>query len=254
MLALFATIGLGGVVTAWSRDWWESPPVTAWPASLGALLLFLVSAIWHEMGHAAALARRGYPPGRMGLGVMVVIPVLFVDVTAIGLLPPPRRISVNAAGVCFQAGLGGMYVFMGESAGGGWFRDAGQLAAGSVLAAILWSLWPFIRSDGYWLAADLLGVPGLDRPLSSRTTRVARLGVLAHRIANLIFIVAIATVIPGALGTRLVGAGPPGIAIAVLVTGLVWWGAVVRTMRLAATIRRDFLVRPKSPPACPPPR
>ncbi len=37
------------------------------------------------------------------------------------------------------------------------------LAGSSALLAVAWSLFPFIRSDGYWLLCDLLGMDDLDR-------------------------------------------------------------------------------------------
>jgi len=135
------------------------------PASVAvALPLFLATALWHELGHAAALRRHGYPAGGIGLGLLFVIPVMFCDVTAVAALPRRERLRVNLAGVAFQQAAAGL-VFL---AGGVVAGEAGaglRLAALSGLLAIGWSLLPFVRTDGYWLLCDLLGRHDLESPL-----------------------------------------------------------------------------------------
>ncbi|MGD9545948.1 MAG: hypothetical protein AB7V45_00240 [Candidatus Krumholzibacteriia bacterium] len=242
-LGLSAAVGLGGYGLAWAGGWQREWPVLHEGGLVPGLVLFLVTAVWHELGHAAALARQGYPPGRLGIGVMVVIPVLFVDVTPVALLPPRGRLVVNAAGASFQLGIGGILALAAGTCEAGWLRDASGIAAGSALGAVLWSLWPFIRSDGYWLVADLLGVGALDRPLPPEAGCRARTGILLHRATNLAFIVAAAGLVTWTAASRLGPAGPWGTAGAVLIAALVWWGAVARGFRLVGTLRRDFGTR-----------
>ncbi len=243
-LGLSAAAGLAGYGLAWGVGGWQRGlPVPHEGDLVPGLFLFLLTAVWHELGHAAALARQGYPPGRLGIGVMVVIPVLFVDVTPVALLPPRSRIPVNAAGSCFQIGMGGMLALAAGACEAGLLRNASGIAAASALAAVIWSLWPFIRSDGYWLAADLLGVGALDRPPGPQIGRRARTGILLHRVTNLAFIVAAAGLVTWTSAARLGPAGPWGTAGAVLIAALVWWGAVVRGIRLVGTLKRDFGTR-----------
>gem|GEM_PF-1792055 len=244
-LGLAAAAGLAGYGLAWAGGWQRGWPVLHEGGLAPGLVLFLVTAVWHELGHAAALARQGYPPGRLGIGVMVVIPVLFVDVTPVALLPPRGRLVVNAAGACFQLGIGGILALAAGTCEAGWLRDASGIAAGSALAAVLWSLWPFIRSDGYWLVADLLGVGALDRPPGPQIGRRARTGILIHRVTNLAFIVAAGGLVTWTAGERLGPAGPWGTAGAVLIAALVWWGAIARGVRLVGTLKRDFGTKPR---------
>jgi len=58
---LAGAAGTGGTVWGLAENG-AGGPVT-WPA---VLALFLATAVWHELGHAAALRRGGYPPGGIG--------------------------------------------------------------------------------------------------------------------------------------------------------------------------------------------
>lgn len=177
-----AVVGPGHVGFSWDLG-------TA-AAGLG---LFLLTAIWHELGHAAALARSGYPPGGIGVGVLFVIPVLFADVTAVGVLPRAGRIRVDVSGTIFQLGLGGVFMAL---AGWSIFAPALVLAASSALLAISWSLFPFIRSDGYWLLCDLLGLVDLDRPPSKPMSKLLRVFLVGYQLTNAAFLLLIGVYFP----------------------------------------------------------
>lgn len=184
-LAAMASFGVAGYLGL-GRIFDQSPEVgSIGRAVLPALLFFLVTALWHEFGHAAALANEGYPPGGIGAGLLFVVPVLFADVTSIGALSRSGRTRVDIAGVGFQLGLGGLLFALGSLIPGA--RTAGLLA----LFAVVWSLLPFIRSDGYWLLCDLLGVPDLERPLLERQSWLLTGFLVAFRLANIAFLLAV---------------------------------------------------------------
>ena len=159
--------------------------------------LFLLTAVWHELGHATALARSGYPPGGIGAGVLFVIPVLFADVTAVGALPRAGRIRVDVSGVVFQLAMGGVLMALA-----GWFKtvpsyaSALTLAGSSALLAISWSLFPFIRSDGYWLLCDLLGLDDLDRPPAKPISKWLRVFLVGYQLVNAVFLLMIGVYFP----------------------------------------------------------
>ena len=159
--------------------------------------LFLLTAVWHELGHATALARSGYPPGGIGAGVLFVIPVLFADVTAVGALPRAGRIRVDVSGMIFQLGAGGTLMALA-----GWCKTAPvcasalTLAGSSALLAISWSLFPFIRSDGYWLLCDLLGLDDLDRPPSKPISKGLRVFLTGYQLTNAAFLLMIGVYFP----------------------------------------------------------
>ena len=181
---LFAGGGLGSGQVGFSLD------LGGAAAGLG---LFLLTAVWHELGHAAALARSGYPPGGIGAGVLFVIPVLFADVTAMGALERGGRIRVDVSGTIFQLGLGGTFMAL---AGWNIFAPIMMLAASSALLAISWSLFPFIRSDGYWLLCDLLGLEDLDRPPSKPISKRLRVFLVGYQITNAAFLLVVGVYFP----------------------------------------------------------
>ncbi len=168
--------------------------------------LFLLTAVWHELGHASALARSGYPPGGIGAGALFVIPVLFADVTAVGVLSRAGRIRVDISGTIFQLGLGGVFMALA-----GWnlfvpaLAPALALAASSALLAISWSLFPFIRSDGYWLLCDLLGLVDLDRPPSKPISKPLRVFLIGYQLTNAAFLLLIGVYFPFRMIGLLIG-------------------------------------------------
>ena len=191
-LAGLAALGMAGYL---APGLIVQPPASATFGSvLPALLLFLATALWHEFGHAAALAREGYPPGGIGAGLLFVIPVLFADVTAIGALSKAGRARVDLAGVCYQFGLGGILFFAGV-----WI-PAARTASLFALFAVAWSLLPFIRSDGYWLLCDLLGVSNLNAPVLPGRSRGLRVFLGLFRLANAAFLVLVVWVVARRVG------------------------------------------------------
>lgn len=148
-LAFLAASGL--VAVACLRPW-----DVAGGFSGPALLLFAAGALLHELGHAAALRREGYAPGPVGVGVFVIVPVLFADVSAVRLLRRAARVRVDLAGPAFQAGAAGALAVVAAAGDRAVAAHAGA-AAVATLAAIGWSLLPLARSDGTWALRDALG-------------------------------------------------------------------------------------------------
>jgi hypothetical protein len=176
-----------------------------WAVGLG---LFLLTAIWHELGHAAALRREGLPAGRVGVGLLLVMPVLYCDVTLVGLLPRRGRLRVDAAGVAFQLAGGGLLFAGGVQLA--W--PPGRLAGLSALAAASWSLLPFVRTDGHWILCDLLDRCDLVAPLATSVpgAEAARdrmfwpvLPLIAYRLAYVSFLLMVAVGLPWRLVRRL---------------------------------------------------
>lgn len=134
--------------------------------SLGGFGIFaivaiaLVSALWHELGHAAACWRFGQAPGRIGFGLYLIFPSLFADVTSAWKLSPRQRVLVDTGGVYFQVILlcllaPGMAVAKSQE----WIA----LAITYNVCLIAHNLNPLFKRDGYWLISDLAGLPNLHR-------------------------------------------------------------------------------------------
>jgi putative peptide zinc metalloprotease protein len=124
---------------------------------LGVAALLTAGAVIHEMGHAAACRYGGAKPGRIGVGVYLVFPAFFTDVTDSYRLSRAGRIRTDLGGLYFNClcliGLGGAYLLTGQ----GFFL----LAAALMHFEMIQQLVPTLRFDGYFVLADVAGVPDL---------------------------------------------------------------------------------------------
>jgi putative peptide zinc metalloprotease protein len=127
----------------------------------GMLLLVFalttVSAAFHEIGHAAASRYGGALPGSMGVGLYLVWPAFYTDVTDSYRLGRGGRLRVDLGGLYFNAIFA--VATLGLWAATGW--DALLLLVPAQLLHMVFQLVPFVRFDGYHILADLTGVPNL---------------------------------------------------------------------------------------------
>ena len=144
---LFAVHGLGGGISQVLRD----------PVDLLVVLgLSLVSALFHECGHATGCRYGGARPGVIGVGIYLVWPSFFTNVT--------DSYRLSRAGL--RTDLGGLYfnlVFMLALAGI-YMATSSQvllLVIAVTHLEMLEQLPPFVRFDGYYILSDLVGVPDL---------------------------------------------------------------------------------------------
>jgi len=78
----------------------------------------------------------------------------------------------------------------------GWAGPSFRLASLAALGAVLWSLIPFMRSDGYWLLCDLMGLDDLDSAPPAWAPRPVAWFVALFRILNALFMVAVTVWLP----------------------------------------------------------
>jgi putative peptide zinc metalloprotease protein len=126
---------------------------------LTVLGLAVTSMMFHECGHAAACRYGGARPGVTGVGFYVIWPAFYTNVTDAYRLGRAGRIRTDLGGVYFNA------VFVLPLIAG--YLKTGYLP---LLAAVflihmemLQQLMPSLRLDGYFILADLIGVPDLFR-------------------------------------------------------------------------------------------
>ena len=124
---------------------------------LVVLALTLLSAGFHEVGHAAACRYGGARPGRMGVGLYLVWPAFYTDVTDSYRLGRGGRLRVDLGGLYFNAifAIATISVWMLVH----W--DPLLLVIAAQPLQMVRQLVPFVRFDGYHILADLVGVPDL---------------------------------------------------------------------------------------------
>ncbi|MGH9263912.1 MAG: hypothetical protein ACRD1D_04405 [Acidimicrobiales bacterium] len=124
---------------------------------LPVLALVVLAAGWHEFGHAAGCAYGGAKPGAMGAGIYLVYPAFYTDVTDSYRLGRAGRLRTDLAGVYFNGlfilAVAGLYAITG------WESLILIVVVSHIDAAR--QLLPFLRLDGYYIVADLTGVPDL---------------------------------------------------------------------------------------------
>jgi putative peptide zinc metalloprotease protein len=125
----------------------------------GGLLVVLgatvINALFHELGHAAALRYGGGTARGLGAGLYLIYPVFYTDVTDSYRLGRGARVRTD---------LGGFYFDLIFALG----TIAAALITGQefllvlvllINLEIIYQCLPFVRLDGYWALADLTGIP-----------------------------------------------------------------------------------------------
>jgi putative peptide zinc metalloprotease protein len=135
---------------------------------IGAIAI--ASALFHELGHASALRVAGGRARGMGFGLYLIYPVFYTDVTDSYRLSRWRRVLTDLGGFYFN-----LIFSLGVLAAYAITRDETLLVAVAIVdLEILHQLIPLGRLDGYWLLADLTGVPDFFSIAMPFARRVAR--------------------------------------------------------------------------------
>ena len=124
------------------------------------ILVFVVtvlSAGFHEFGHAAAARYGGATPGVMGFGVYLLWPAFYTDVTDSYRLGRKGRLRVDLGGLYFNA----IVAVVITSVWLGVRYDALLLVVATQIIQMIRQLAPLVRFDGYHVLADVTGVPDL---------------------------------------------------------------------------------------------
>ena len=190
--------------------------------ALGAIVV--AAAAFHELGHATGLRVAGGRARGMGFGFYLVYPVLYTDVTDSYRLGRWRRLLTDVGGfyfnLIFALGVFGAYAV---------YREEWLLVAVAMIDfEILHQLLPLGRLDGYWILADLTGVPdffAIGGPFARRAAG-ARSPLPALRpVANVVVALYLLLIVPAfALLAYLVARAAPRLVAATLEAFLVQAG------------------------------
>jgi putative peptide zinc metalloprotease protein len=119
--------------------------------------LTVVSAAFHECGHATGCRYGGARPGVIGVGIYLVWPSFFTNVTDSYRLSRAGRLRTDLGGLYFNLifilALAGLYSVTSA--------QVLLLVIAVTHLEMLEQLSPFVRFDGYFILSDLAGVPDL---------------------------------------------------------------------------------------------
>ena len=124
---------------------------------LVVLAIVSASILFHEFGHAAGCRYGGGHPGRIGMGLYLVYPALYTDVTDSQRLGRSARLRTDLGGIYFN-GLSVLVLAAAYAATG---YEPLVLAIFLIHLEVLQQLLPIVRLDGYYILTDLVGVPDL---------------------------------------------------------------------------------------------
>jgi putative peptide zinc metalloprotease protein len=122
---------------------------------LAIIAAIVLAAAFHEIGHGAGLRYGGGKVRQMGVGIYLVYPVFYTDITSSYSLGKGARLRADLGGfyfnVIFQLLALGLFALTGQE----FFLVVVMLLD----IEILYQMLPFVRMDGYWILADLTGIP-----------------------------------------------------------------------------------------------
>jgi hypothetical protein len=124
----------------------------------------------HETGHLTACARHKAEHGGIGLGLYLIFPAFYADVTNTWRLPRRARVAVDLGGLYFQALF---LVVIGIFAVRTHNMAFYQLNF-FTLVIMVFTLNPALKFDGYWLLVDASGIHNLYPRMSAMLKGMVR--------------------------------------------------------------------------------
>lgn len=128
-------------------------------------LIYPIIKTFHELGHAFTVKAFGGEVHRIGIMLLVLMPVPYVDASAsIAYQEKWRRALVAAAGMLVEIFIAALALLVWIAAEPGSVRTLAYNTAfvGSV-STVLFNGNPLLRYDGYYLLCDLIEIPNLGK-------------------------------------------------------------------------------------------
>ncbi len=125
--------------------------------------VFPLLKLLHELGHALAVKTRGGEVHEMGVMILVLTPVPYVDASSAWAFRSKwQRFAVGGAGMMVELFIASIALFLWLTAEPGMFRALlynVMLIAG--VSTVLFNANPLLRFDGYYMLMDWLEIPNL---------------------------------------------------------------------------------------------
>ena len=122
-----------------------------------ALVVYTLSVLFHEFGHAIACKKYGGDVGGIGFGLYYVFPVFFANVNQSWLLNKLERCKIGMAGIYLQLCYLVLVLLFAEILN----SNALYFSCTVILFSMAMTVNPIFKFDGYWVLVDYLGVKNL---------------------------------------------------------------------------------------------
>ncbi|MGI9328125.1 MAG: HlyD family efflux transporter periplasmic adaptor subunit [Pseudomonadales bacterium] len=134
------------------------------PQNIGLFfVIYPLLKLIHEFSHGMAVKRFGGEVHELGIAMMVLLPIPYVDASAAAVFPEKRqRMLVGAIGVLSELGVAAVATLVWSATAAGPVHDAAlllMLIGG--LSTLLFNGNPLLKFDGYYVLADYVEIPGL---------------------------------------------------------------------------------------------
>lgn len=176
LLAWAMLIATAGAVAYHRREDLAAPLLTALEIeNLPLLWVILIGLkVIHEFGHAYACKAFGGRVPDMGAFFIVGTPAAYVDASAAwGFHDVKQRMTVNLAGVYVESICAAIAVLVWASTPPGLLATAAyQVALMASVVTLGFNINPLAKFDGYYVLADLSGIPNLRQRASEQLTRL----------------------------------------------------------------------------------
>ncbi len=126
-------------------------------------LIYPVIKLLHELGHGYCIKRGGGEVHELGIMLLVLIPVPYVDATASGAFADKKqRMLVGAAGILVELFIASLAMLVWANAEAGLVKSiAYNILFIAGVSTVLVNGNPLLRFDGYYVLADFLEIPNL---------------------------------------------------------------------------------------------
>jgi len=145
------------------------------------MLIYPIMKLIHEFSHGLLLKRFGGETHEMGIALMVLLPIPYVDATTSSLLPDKRdRMLVSAGGILVELSFAAIATIIWANSSGLLHDAALMVMLIGGLSTLLFNANPLLKFDGYFILADYLELPNLAQ--RSKSYLQAQLSRLLYKI------------------------------------------------------------------------
>ncbi len=126
-------------------------------------LVFPLVKLFHEFGHMLAVKHRGGEVHEIGIMLLVLMPIPYVDASAANAFRERRwRVIVGTSGMLVELLIAALAMFVWINVEPGIVRAvAFNVIVVAGVSTLLFNLNPLLRYDGYYILMDLVEIPNL---------------------------------------------------------------------------------------------
>lgn len=126
-------------------------------------LIYPIIKLLHELGHGYCVKRGGGEVHELGIMLLVLLPMPYVDASSTGAFADKkRRILVGSAGIIIELFIAAIAMFIWVNSEPGMIKSiAYNIIFIAGLSTVLVNGNPLLRFDGYYILADYLEIPNL---------------------------------------------------------------------------------------------